>query len=377
MRIFETERSLNWLTAAEQRRIDYYPGGMLMPGRKYSATNTYRYGFNGKENDIDVKGDGNQQDYGMRIYDTRLVRFLSVDPLTGKYPWYTPYQFAGNDLIRNVDLDGGEPKEAGKECGDYGVAPIEGSKNKTTHGWIWDSDKKKWGLGSPLLFKNGKTTRSEILKHDTDDDMKSGDNPTSPNATITVLDATTTTSQLFLKFKTGLIGGTNRVDFGSVGAEMAEHFKDGNGIDRVAGSNGFVASEIERDKGFINYANNFEKKALEYFKINKNLEGFKGEDYLVNRVQFQGANPIKGASLFLKTMIGGTQGASAMITKITSTQIKVTYNIYDVFGAGRTDGGRFIFPGLQAMFILQHYRNVDNESKGLYKPFFWRTEVKR
>lgn len=85
---------------------DYYPGGMQMPGRNYSAGNDYRYGFNGKEEDDEVKGDGNQQDYGFRIYDPRLVRFLSVDPLTKDYPWYTPYQFAGNKTIWAVDLDG-------------------------------------------------------------------------------------------------------------------------------------------------------------------------------------------------------------------------------------------------------------------------------
>jgi hypothetical protein len=47
-----------------------------------------------------------KQDYGARIYDQRVARFLSVDPLTGKYPWYTPYQFAGNKAIWAVDLDG-------------------------------------------------------------------------------------------------------------------------------------------------------------------------------------------------------------------------------------------------------------------------------
>ncbi len=78
-----------------------------MPGRAYSqSTNKYRYGFNGKENDNEVKGEGNQQDYGMRIYDTRLVRFLSVDPITKKYPSLTPYQFSSNSPIANIDLDG-------------------------------------------------------------------------------------------------------------------------------------------------------------------------------------------------------------------------------------------------------------------------------
>jgi RHS repeat-associated protein len=68
----------------------------------------YRYGFNGKENDNEVKGEGAQQDYGMRIYDPRLGRFLSVDPLTRNFPWYTTYQFAGNKPIWALDLDGAE-----------------------------------------------------------------------------------------------------------------------------------------------------------------------------------------------------------------------------------------------------------------------------
>jgi RHS repeat-associated protein len=66
----------------------------------------YRYGFNGKENDNEVKGQGNQQDYGMRIYDPRVGRFLSVDPLQKEYPWFTPFQFAGNNPVANIDLDG-------------------------------------------------------------------------------------------------------------------------------------------------------------------------------------------------------------------------------------------------------------------------------
>ena len=75
---------------------------MEMGERKYSSTSQYRYGFNGKEKDNDPI----QYDYGFRIYDPRLVRFKSVDPLTKSYPWYTPYQFAGNKPIWAFDLDG-------------------------------------------------------------------------------------------------------------------------------------------------------------------------------------------------------------------------------------------------------------------------------
>jgi RHS repeat-associated protein len=86
---------------------DYYPFGWAMPGRTYTAA-SYKYGFNGKENDNEVKGEGNQQDYGMRIYDPRLGRFLSVDPIGKDYPMLTPYQFASNSPIEGIDKDGKE-----------------------------------------------------------------------------------------------------------------------------------------------------------------------------------------------------------------------------------------------------------------------------
>jgi RHS repeat-associated protein len=90
---------------------DYYPFGMTMPGRKYSSSSsTYRYGFNGKENDKEVMGEANFQDYGLRMYNVRLGRFISVDPLTPEYPELTPYQFASNTPISAIDLDGGEAK---------------------------------------------------------------------------------------------------------------------------------------------------------------------------------------------------------------------------------------------------------------------------
>jgi len=100
------------------KKNDYYPFGMPQPGHKYSAGSLYRYGFNGKENDDEVKEiEGSQQDYGMRIYDPRLGRFLSVDPLVNNFPFYTPYQFAGNTPIQAIDLDGDEPKFVINEYG--------------------------------------------------------------------------------------------------------------------------------------------------------------------------------------------------------------------------------------------------------------------
>ena len=81
-----------------------------MPGRGIVSSTGYRYGFNGKEDDKETVGSGNgTQDYGLRIYNPSLGKFLSVDPLTSDFPWYTPYQFAGNMPIKFIDLDGAEP----------------------------------------------------------------------------------------------------------------------------------------------------------------------------------------------------------------------------------------------------------------------------
>ena len=81
---------------------------MQMVGRTFDAAGAtaYRYGFNGKENDNEIKGEGNQQDYGMRIYDPRLGKFLSVDPLSPDYPMLSPYQFGSNRPIDGIDYDG-------------------------------------------------------------------------------------------------------------------------------------------------------------------------------------------------------------------------------------------------------------------------------
>lgn len=87
---------------------DVYPFGSPMPGRSFGKS---RYGFNGKEMDDEVySSTGTSYDYGFRIYNPRLGRFLSVDPLTDKFPMLTPYQFASNTPIWAIDLDGLEAR---------------------------------------------------------------------------------------------------------------------------------------------------------------------------------------------------------------------------------------------------------------------------
>jgi RHS repeat-associated protein len=109
-------RTEGYYTATVVSATDYYPFGMAITGRKYNPT-TYRYGFNGKETDSEW-GTEMIQDYGFRIYSPSIAKFLSVDPLTKKYAELTPYQFASNNPILNIDIDGleGTPSNNGNSA---------------------------------------------------------------------------------------------------------------------------------------------------------------------------------------------------------------------------------------------------------------------
>jgi RHS repeat-associated protein len=154
---------------------DYYPFGMGMPGRKYYQDDSYRYGFNGKENDNDVKGDGNQQDYGMRVYDPRLGKFLSVDPLTGSYPWNSPYAYAENEPISNIDLDGLEKVKStssGVSAGvdQYFQEKMSQGRGITRYFKSWTPYKKAWNFGKDWV--KGATGDEAAMKRASDKTVK-------------------------------------------------------------------------------------------------------------------------------------------------------------------------------------------------------------
>jgi len=80
---------------------------MTLPGRTSSST-AYRYGFNGKEKDDELKGEGNSLNFRYRMHDPRVGRFFAVDPLSKQYPWNSPYSFSENRVIDAIELEGGE-----------------------------------------------------------------------------------------------------------------------------------------------------------------------------------------------------------------------------------------------------------------------------
>src|SRR5690554_1047618 len=129
---------------------------------RISCVGSYRYGFNSMEKDDNIKGEGNSYDFGARIYDPRVGRWLSRDPQAGKYTSWSPYHFGYNNPIITIDPNGEE-----------NIIVV----NLDNHG---DRMKKEMGLNVDIQFvddanslinyiNSGSTSNSELSEKRLDD----------------------------------------------------------------------------------------------------------------------------------------------------------------------------------------------------------------
>jgi RHS repeat-associated protein len=104
---------------------DYYPGGMLMPGRSFNS-NSYRFGFNRKPKDDEITNvTGANLDFGAREFDSRIIRWWTIDKEVSKSPGFSPYCFAFDNPILFIDDDGNFPN--------YVHERIQQQANASTH----------------------------------------------------------------------------------------------------------------------------------------------------------------------------------------------------------------------------------------------------
>ena len=87
---------------------EYLPFGTRLAGSPQSASN--RYSFAGKEEQRFGTGtsslDLHLSDFGARYYDPYTARWTTRDPLTGKYPAWSPYNYCAGNPVNLVDPDG-------------------------------------------------------------------------------------------------------------------------------------------------------------------------------------------------------------------------------------------------------------------------------
>jgi RHS repeat-associated protein len=118
--------TIDYYVADIRSATDYAAFGAPLEGRTWNSTAS-RYGFNGQEKDDEIKGAGNLYDFGERMYDPRLGRFASRDPLSAKLPWNSPYSYAANNPVKLIDKEGmspGDPPTSERYTGSGNVAII-------------------------------------------------------------------------------------------------------------------------------------------------------------------------------------------------------------------------------------------------------------
>ena len=90
----------------------YYPYG-----KSWSGGYSQPYLYNGKE--IDVMHGLEWYDYGARMYEPGICRFMTMDPLCEKYYNISPYAYCGNNPVRYVDPDGNKIVDSKKRNAVY------------------------------------------------------------------------------------------------------------------------------------------------------------------------------------------------------------------------------------------------------------------
>ena len=95
-----------WVTDSAKNGVqycEYLPYGEPFIDQR-STTWSSRYTFSGKERDSET----GYSYFGARYYHSDLSIWLSVDPLSDKYPNLTPYAYCANNPVQYVDPDGKE-----------------------------------------------------------------------------------------------------------------------------------------------------------------------------------------------------------------------------------------------------------------------------
>jgi RHS repeat-associated protein len=131
----------------------YYPFGSSM----VSFSNTefsFAYGFNGMEKDDEVKGDGNSFGTEFRLYDPRLGKWKSIDPLIHdlRILGLSGYHYGFNNPIKYSDDEGNIPWD--KVVKYTRVSSQQGNRIHPIH------KTEKYHGGLDLATKTGSDVRS-------------------------------------------------------------------------------------------------------------------------------------------------------------------------------------------------------------------------
>ena len=108
---------------------DYYPFGLSLR-ENIVGDEKARFKFTGKE--LDEEQGLDWYYFGARYYDASIGRWLSLDPLAGKYQSLSPYNYVANNPLLFVDYDGN----------DFGISKSASGNKNFKKAWnAWQSTK--------------------------------------------------------------------------------------------------------------------------------------------------------------------------------------------------------------------------------------------
>ena len=137
-------------TGAETQQLVYLPFGEDWVDMKYN-TSQYEtpYKFNGKEKDQET----GYNYFGARYLNPTLSIWLSVDPLSDKYPHLTSYNYCANNPVMLIDPDGRKIVIAGEDG-----TSVEYTPNMKS------DDKRVQMLNKTYKTKEGKSVIDNVVK---------------------------------------------------------------------------------------------------------------------------------------------------------------------------------------------------------------------
>jgi RHS repeat-associated protein len=311
---------------------------MLVPNRHKSSAD-YRYGFNGKEKDDELKGEGNSYDFGARMLDPRIGRWFARDPLESKYPSFSTYNYALNNPIYFIDPDGmaAYPPTA-LDASNYGYLISEIKDGET---WVDNDGSWKFDKASSTWIGQG-TTEMNV-----------------PTKSLDEIIITTKSSVLQKVIKTGLTTLNIYSGYVEFMAGVACLMVPEPTVSKAAGVYGIADGSVRMVSGpFVIYGTITDNKRLENAPIN--VLGLAGN--LIDNKISDKADYITGGNAQLTGEILGDLGLSRknLATTLEKNATTVFEKVKKVFDVSKSLIGTPVSAGLKGNKIKENNESNNN-----------------